>query len=153
VPFTVAANVLAQIAISVRQLLQLSPATIVMSKSKEPLILSGAMIILGLAWLLNSFQVIPGVNWVWTLPLGALGLITLGFGGFNKVTVVIGPFLMIASVLSVMRQTDRLSADREVPLLMIVLGLLMLASYFLPLPIPDWAKHSSPAGRGQGDGT
>ena len=114
-----------------------------MSKSKEPLLLSGAMIILGLAWLLNSYDVIPGVNWVWTLPLGALGLIALAFGGINKVTVVISPFLMIASVLSVMRQTDRLSADREVPLLMIVLGALMLAGYFLPLPLPDWAESPS----------
>jgi hypothetical protein len=120
-----------------------------MSKSKEPLILAGGMIILGLAWLLNSFDVIPGVNWVWTLPLGALGLITLGFG-INKVTFVIGPFLMVASILSVMRQTDRISADREVPLLMIVLGVLMLASYFLPLPLPDWAQHPSHSGLGPG---
>lgn len=109
-----------------------------MTKPREPLIFSMGLIVLGVAWLLNSFEVLPGINWVWTLPLGILGLATLAIGGLNKVTVVIGPFLMIASVLSILRQQDRLSANHEIPLLMIVLGGLMLVSYLAPLAPPAW---------------
>lgn len=94
------------------------------------------VIAVGVAWLLNTMQIIPGVNWVWTIGLAASGLLILALGGFNKLTIVVGPFLVIASVSSLMRQQGRLPAEREVPLLVIALGALMLLSAMSSLPRP-----------------
>lgn len=109
-----------------------------MSPPKQPLIGSILLIILGSGWLLNNLNLIPGINWIWILGLGVLGVITIAFGGINKLTVIGGPFLMIASVLSTLRQTGRLELDHEIPILMIVLGLLTFVSYVAPIPEPSW---------------
>jgi hypothetical protein len=98
------------------------------------------VIALGITWLLNVMEIMPGVNWIWTVGLAAAGLITLFIGGINKLTVVIGPFLMIASVCSLLRQLDKLPIDREVPILTIILGVLMLIVQILNLPLPDALK-------------
>ena len=94
------------------------------------------VIAIGVAWLLNTMNIIPGVNWVWTVGLAAAGMLMLALGGFNKLTVVVGPFLIVASVSSLLRQQGRLPADREVPLLVIALGGLMLLSAMSSLPRP-----------------
>ena len=65
------------------------------------------------------------------------------FGGFNKVSVVTGPFLIVASVFSVLRQTGRISVDHEIPILVIVLGILMLISQLSRLPVPDLFKDEN----------
>lgn len=101
-------------------------------------------IALGTAWLLNTMDVIPGVNWVWTLGLGLAGLLILALGGINRLTVVTGPFLIIASIFSVLRQTERLNVNHEVPALVIVLGVLMLISQVVPLPAPAWMQPPKP---------
>jgi len=100
-------------------------------------------IALGSAWLLNSMDVIPGVNWVWTVGLGVPGLMLLALGGVNRFTIVTGPFLIIASILSVLRQTDRLNVNHEVPILVIVLGVLMLIAQIAPLRTPTWMNQNS----------
>ncbi len=89
--------------------------------SKKPIVVSVLIIALGIAWLLNTLHVIPGVDWVWTLGLGISGVLVVAAGGLNKLTFVVGPFLIIASVLSVLRQTGVLRADIEVPVLVILL--------------------------------
>ena len=109
-----------------------------MLKGKIAVLVPILIITVGVGWLLNSLGALPGVNWAWTLLLGTVGLVTLATGGINKVTVVIGPFLLIASVLSVMRQTGRLSINVEVPCLVIALGVLLLISMLSSLPAPDW---------------
>lgn len=114
-----------------------------MADSKNPLVASFWLILIGVGWLLNTTHVVPGVNWVWTLGLAVLGLAMLGVGGVNKVTVVLGSFLLVASLLSVVRQTGRLSVDHELPCLMIALGVLMLASHLAPVPVPVWFKKSA----------
>ena len=80
------------------------------------------------------------MNWIWTLGLGLAGLMILGMGGLNKLTIVTGPFLIIASVFSILRQTGRMSIDREVPILVIVFGVLMLISQLMPLPPAGWSQ-------------
>jgi hypothetical protein len=96
------------------------------------------IITLGLGWLLTTQNVIPGVNWVWVLGLGVTGVLVLAAGGIDKVTVVVGPFLMTATVFSLLRQTGRMSVDTEVPLLIIALGMLMIPAKLLPIPTPAW---------------
>ncbi|HXI83795.1 MAG TPA: hypothetical protein VNL17_06860 [Verrucomicrobiae bacterium] len=98
------------------------------------------VIVLGVTWLLNILQVLPGVDWIWTVGLAAAGVLTLLVGGINKLTVVVGPFLMVGSICSLLRQLDVLPIDREIPILTIVLGILMLIAQMLSLPAPEILK-------------
>ena len=100
------------------------------SKLLTPIII----ILFGIAWLLNSFNVIPGVDWLWTIGLAAAGIVSIVVGGLTKFTIVIGPFLVIASFFSVLRQTGRLDINYEVPILIIVLGVLMMVAQLSKLP-------------------
>jgi hypothetical protein len=100
------------------------------------------IIVVGIGWLLTVLKVLPGVNWVWVLALGSLGLIVLLLGGINKVTVVVGPFLILATFFSLLRQTGRLSLDIEVPCLVIAAGVLLLISRTAPIPPPHWVSET-----------
>lgn len=105
---------------------------------KNNIVIPCLVITLGTGWLLTSQSVIPGVDWVWVLGLGVLGILVLAIGGVNKVTAVVGPFLIIATFLSILRQTGRLAVETEVPILVILVGVLMLVSSLLPLPQHRW---------------
>ena len=98
-------------------------------------------IIVGLTWLLNTLNIIPGVDWAWSIGLATVGILSVAVGGFNKVSIVTGPFLIIASVFYVMRQTGKINIDLEVPILVIVLGVLMLISQLSKLPLADALKE------------
>lgn len=111
-----------------------------MTNSKFSIVVSILVIALGVALLLNTLHVIPSVDWIWTGGLGVSGILFIATGGFNKLTFVVGPFLMIASVLSVLRQTGRLSPDIEAPLLIISGGILLLLANLLGLKTPEFAK-------------
>ena len=88
----------------------------------------------GVAWLLNTLDVMPGVNWIWTAGLAASGAFMLMLCGVNKLTIVLGPFLMIASVFSLLRQRGTIDIDQEVPYLVISIGVLLLFSALSNLP-------------------
>jgi hypothetical protein len=76
------------------------------SKSRAPLVIPILIIVVGVGWLLTAKGFGPGINWIWTLALGTIGMLTFVLSeGFDKVSVVIGPFFMLASLLSVLRQT------------------------------------------------
>lgn len=96
--------------------------------------------VVGIAWLLNSYDVIKGVDWIWSGGLASAGVLCLWIGGFNRLTVVTGPFLISASVLSILRQTDRILLNREIPILVIILGFLMILSHVLRLPNSELLK-------------
>jgi len=91
--------------------------------------------------LLNTLNIIVGVGWAWSIGLATVGILSVAVGGFNKVSILTGPFLIIASVFSVMRQTGRINIDLEVPILVIVLGVLMLISQLSKLQLPDALKE------------
>ena len=95
------------------------------------------IIALGVGWLLTTQNIVPGVNWIWVVGLGVTGVLIVA-ASFDKVTVVIGPFLIAATFFSLMRQTGRISVDTEVPSLVIVFGTLMLMAKILPIPLPRW---------------
>ena len=101
----------------------------------------------GVGWLLMSLGVSTSVNWIWTLLLAALGIIAIVIsGGLDKFSVVAGPFFLAASGLSILRQSGRLSDDVEVPILVIIVGVLLFIAQTKFIPLPRW--FSAPANRG-----
>ncbi len=105
---------------------------------KKTLILPLLIICIGAGWLLTTLGIVPGINWIWTLGLAIIGLLTFAVSGIDKSTVVMGPFFLIASCLSVLRQTGRITLDVEVPILVIVIGCLLLVARSKSIPIPTW---------------
>jgi hypothetical protein len=112
-----------------------------MSATKSMIILAVLIIALGIAWLLNTLDVIPGVDWLWTGGLGVAGILVMAANGINKSTFVIGPFLLVSSVLSILRQTGRLRSNIEMPVLFIIFGMLLLLSLLLPLATPQFLRE------------
>jgi len=96
------------------------------------------MIAVGVGWLLSTLQIIPEINWLWTAGLAAAGLLPFALGGLDKVNIVVGPWFLSASVLSVLRQSGKLSFDVEVPILVIIGGLLMIVARSPAFPSPNW---------------
>jgi len=109
-----------------------------MRSKHKPILIALCLIALGTAWLLNNIGVMPGVNWIWTLSLAAVALVILAAAGLDKVTAVVVPLLMLASIASVLRQTGKLSSNYEIPGLVIAAGVLILLSHLSPLPPPSW---------------
>jgi hypothetical protein len=117
------------------------------SSSRAPLVIPVLIIVVGVGWLLTAQGFGPGINWVWTLGLGVIGILTFVVSkGCDKVSVVIGPFFLLASLLSVLRQTGQLSLDIEVPVLVISIGALLLVAQLPAIPKPDWFVALPPPG-------
>ena len=109
-----------------------------MSTSTKGLIIPILIITVGVGWLLTVQGIGPQINWVWTLGLGVIGVLTFAAFGFDKLTMVIGPFLLVGSLLSILRQMGRLSLDTEVPVLVILMGVLSLVVQSNMIPFPKW---------------
>jgi hypothetical protein len=109
------------------------------SNSRAQLVIPVLIIAVGVGWLLTARGFAPGVNWIWILGLGVVGILTFVLSkGFDKVSVVVGPFFLLASLLSVLRQTDRLSLDTEMPVLVISVGVLLLVAQSPAIRKPGW---------------
>jgi hypothetical protein len=104
----------------------------------KSLIMAWLLIAIGTGWLLTALGVGPGIDWVWTIGLAALGLLTFLVGGFDKLTLVVGPVFLIGSGLSILRQTNQLSLDVEIPVLVILSGVLVLIARTSMVPMPRW---------------
>ena len=116
--------------------------------SKGPLILGMLILAVGVGWLLSVTSSGSGVNWIWPLALAALGVATFILsGGFDKFSVSTGAFFLVASVLSVLRQTGRLSADIELPILVVTIGALLLAVQLPVIPLPRWFGSGGNSGK------
>lgn len=107
--------------------------------SRSTVVLPIVLIVLGGGWLLTSLGVIPEIDWVWTLGLGAAGVLPFVMGGWNKGTFVFGGFFLVASLVSILRQTGRLPINVEVPLLVMLLGVLMLLAHLPVIPAMETA--------------
>jgi hypothetical protein len=70
--------------------------------------------------------------------------LTFVLSGFDKVTVAIGLFFILASCLSTLRQTGRISIDVEIPILVIAAGALLLVARINSIPAPDWLQTPPP---------
>ena len=119
---------------------------------RKSLILPILMIVVGAGWLLTTLGVFPGVDWAWSLGLAAAGTLVLVVGGLDKATVVVGPFLWVASALSVFRQLGHLSDEVEGPCLLIVAGVLALIARHPAIRIPGWYLGEGDATRERDDG-
>ena len=105
---------------------------------KGPIALSIVIITVGVGWLLTSLGFGPGINWIWTLGLGVVGIFAFILSsGLDKVSVILGPFFLISSLLSILRQTGHLTADTEIPVLVIVVGVLLLIAEYPSSRSPD----------------
>jgi hypothetical protein len=103
------------------------------------------LIVFGVGWLLTSLGIAPSIDWIWTLGIGTVGLLTLAFGGVNKFTVVVGPFLILSSAFAYLRQLGILRFEVEAPLLVIVFGALLLTAQMPAIPIPNWVVKDPPS--------
>jgi hypothetical protein len=115
------------------------------TNNKLPLVISILIIVVGVGWLLTAQGFGPGINWVWTLGLAVIGILTLVVSrGIDKISVVVGPFFLLSSLLSVLRQTGRLNPEIELPVLVISLGALSLVAQLPAVPKPVWYQPLPP---------
>jgi hypothetical protein len=115
------------------------------SHNRAPLVIPILIMVVGAGWLLTAEGVGSGINWIWTLGLFVIGLLTFVVGkGVDKVSVVIGPFFILASLLSVLRQSGQLNVNIEVPLLVISIGALLLIAQLRTIPKPGWLVEDPP---------
>ena len=109
-----------------------------MGPSRTSLIVPVLLIAVGIGWLLATIGIAPQILWIWTLSLGAIGVLIFLVWGFDKITIVIGPLFLLASILSVLRQTERVNLNLEIPLLIIAAGVLLLVAHLPSVPLPAW---------------
>lgn len=114
-----------------------------MKPDKKSLVLPIVLVAVGVGWLLSTLGYVPSIDWIWTIGLGAVGLLTFVVGGFDKFTVVVGSFFLLASITSVLRQTGKLPINIEAPMIVIAIGLLMLVARSPKIPMPKWLLEDS----------
>lgn len=92
------------------------------------------LIMIGIGWLLSVKQVLPMVNWLWVLMLGTSGISILLVKRITRISIIVGPFLILWALLTFLTQTDVLGKELLVPVLVILFGVLLLISRLSPLP-------------------
>jgi hypothetical protein len=108
------------------------------SRHKMGVAVAAAAMTVGVGWLLDNAGVAPAIEWLWTLGLAVSGVLLVTLLGLDKVTAVAGPFLVVCSAFSVLRQTGRIEFHDEIPILVIIFGALLLVAVLSPLKSPDW---------------
>lgn len=114
-----------------------------MNANKRTLIIPLLLIAVGIGWLLSVMGIAPSIDWVWTLGLAIVGVLTFIVYGCDKLTFVVGVFFIVTSGLSILRQTERITLDIEIPILVTLLGVLMLIARHPSIPVPKWLLDSS----------
>ena len=115
---------------------------------KSALVIPILIITVGLGWLLTVQEIMPGVDWIWTLGLAAIGILALVVRGIDKRSVIIGPFCLTASVLSLLRQQEVVRVAQEGPILLIAYGVLLLIAQSPAIPAsrePETEPAETPA--------
>lgn len=99
------------------------------------------LIVLGAAWLLASLHWLPEVHWLWILGLTGAGLAILILDGITKSSIVAGPLLILAGVLSFFHEYYSLGWRFMIPIMLIAAGLVMLASRSALIPVSRRLKR------------
>ncbi|MES2832266.1 MAG: hypothetical protein V4695_09770 [Pseudomonadota bacterium] len=93
-----------------------------------------ALLLLGIAWLLDSLHLLPDIQWVWVIGLCGAGVAILLLEGVTKSSVVTGPLLIIAGILSFFHQFHGLGWRYVIPVMLIATGAVLLISRSSTLP-------------------
>jgi hypothetical protein len=110
--------------------------TPVMSRFIIPALVVG----FGILWMLDILGVTPPLGMVWIIGLAGIGVAIFASRGFNKETFPWGAFFFACAGCSLLRQLDVLSLKVELPLLVIILGVLLGINQTALIP----AKSSAP---------
>lgn len=92
------------------------------------------LIVLGGAWLLHSLHWLPAVHWVWILGLAGTGIAILVLDGITTSSIVAGPLLILAGILSFCRQYYGMGWRFLIPAMLIAAGILMLIARSPAIP-------------------
>lgn len=80
---------------------------------------------LGVLWMLDVLGVTPPLGMVWIVGLAGIGVAIFGSRGFNTESFPWGGFFFAAAGCSLLRQLGILEFKIELPLLLIILGVLL----------------------------
>jgi hypothetical protein len=97
----------------------------------------------GLLWLLDVKGIIPPLNILWTLALFGIGVSTLASSGVNKQSFPWGAFFIVTGLCSVARQMDKLPLRVEIPLLVMLTGVILFINQSSLIP-PAGPKPPKP---------
>ncbi|MCR9232859.1 hypothetical protein [Gimesia chilikensis] len=125
------------------------PAAEIAASNRKTLVIPLLIIAIGTGWLLTTLNIVPGLNWIWILGLAITGLTSFAVSGIDKSSVLIGPFFLIASTLSVLRQIGYVTFNIEIPILVIVIGCLLLIARSPSIPLPKWMVFDSTGHSGE----
>lgn len=92
------------------------------------------LILLGATWLLHTLHWLPDVHWLWVIGLAGAGVAILLLDGITKSSIVAGPLLILAGLMSFLRQQYGLGWNIEIPVMLIAAGMLMLVARAPAIP-------------------
>ena len=95
-----------------------------MSPTKKYLV-PFVIVVIGLGWLLERLDVLSSFDLFWTIGLAAAGVYLLTVSGFNRDTFLPAIFLLICALFSLLRSINMFRLTVELPLLVIIFGILM----------------------------
>lgn len=95
---------------------------------------------LGILWMLDVLGVMPPLGIVWIVGLAGIGIGIFASRGFNKESFPWGGFFFACAACSLLRQLGILEFKVELPLLLIILGVLLGINQTAIIP----AKPTSP---------
>lgn len=109
------------------------------------------LIVIGAAWLLHSLHLMPDIRWLWILGLAGAGIGILAIDGITKSSLVAGPMLILAGILSYCRQYHELGWRFIIPIMLIAAGILMLVSRSPSIPQSRRPPHDGRAAERERD--
>jgi hypothetical protein len=125
-------------------------------REREPMkdaALPVVLILLGATWLLHTLNWLPDIHWLWVIGLAGAGVAILLLDGITKSSIVAGPLLILAGLMSFLRQNYALGWNIEIPVMLIAAGILMLAARSPSVPESrNFNRQSGREGRAARDG-
>ena len=98
--------------------------------SPRLLVMPLVVVAVGTAWLLDTMGLLPSFSMVWIGAWIGAGIVLIVTNGLTRTSVMWGPFLIAIGVCSYLRQREVISWEQEMPILVILLGLLWGLSRF-----------------------
>ena len=84
------------------------------------------IILFGVSWLLAEYNLVDVSQTLWTGGLFISGCALLMAKGFNKESFVPGSFLLICAIFSILRAANLITIEKEMPILVIIIGVLLI---------------------------